>query len=86
MVKVTVGGELAETFAGVGNEVLVCNEQGTTLGFFRPAISSDPKDYEWARSRMDVEELRRRAADPGPCITTAELMAKLEAIPLPEDK
>jgi hypothetical protein len=34
------------------------------------------------RSRVDVEELLRRAADPTPGTTTAELLA----IPLPQTK
>jgi hypothetical protein len=81
MVKVTVGGELAETFAGVGSEVLVCNEQGMALGFFRPAISQDRRDYERVWQQISVEEMRRRAQEKGG-ITTAELMAKLAKIPL----
>ena len=86
MTRVMITGPMAETFSQVQGEVVVCNQAGTPLGYFRSAISNDPKDYERARSRMDVEELQRRAANPGPCITTAELMAKLEASPLPKKK
>lgn len=82
MTKLTVPDPVAETFAALHEEVVVYNEEGLPLGFFRPAISTDPKDYDLARSRISDAELERRAAERAGGITTAELLAKLAVIPL----
>ena len=85
MEKVTLEGELRSRLAALAGEAELCDEQGRTLGYFVPA-GGPPDDlerrmmYAWARTLVSDEELERASNEPGPSLSTAELLARLERL------
>ena len=63
-------------------EVEILNEGGATVAYLVPALRPDHRVYG-AFERVfqsHADTLRRRAENPNPGITTAELFAKLDAL------
>jgi hypothetical protein len=58
----------------------ICSPDGVVLGIFESRISDDHELYRWVADEVTTEELDEASRDGGG-ITTAELMAKLAAIP-----
>ena len=64
------------------DEVEILDEAGVTVGYIVPAVRPDHKVYA-AFERVfqsHAETLLRRAKNPAPGITTAELFDKLDAL------
>jgi antitoxin (DNA-binding transcriptional repressor) of toxin-antitoxin stability system len=74
---------LDEFIPRVGSgEIEIVAADGTALAYLVPAVSPDHKVYA-AFERVfqsHADTLRRRAANPVPGITTAELFARLDAL------
>jgi hypothetical protein len=68
------------TLGGIVEPVDIRDSSGKLLGRFTPACADDARLYEQARKLFDPAELRRRNETNAPGITTAELLAKLEAL------
>ena len=57
----------------------VCDNHGTTIGYFVAAEEQNPALYEWAKTQLSDDELQRRKSNRGDGHTTGEVMNRLEA-------
>lgn len=72
--------QMIARLGGIVEPVDICDSSGKLLGRFTPSCAAEAQLYERARKLFDPAELRRRNEDSAPGITTAELLAKLEAL------
>lgn len=79
MTTVTVA-EAIQAFLGPLTEpVELRGQDGTLLGYFTPLTPAAARRYEAAKALFDPEVIRQRAAHPGPCYTTAEVIRRMES-------
>ena len=76
MSQIPVDPRLALTLAATHYPVQLIDADGNVLGEFLPR--ADAKTFPLGISE---EELDRRHADPRPCITTDEVLARLRKLP-----
>lgn len=82
MDKFTLPGDLAGQFAEFPGPVEICDDAGFTLGYFQPALKTEPPEsphYALLEAQFSPEELERRRQETGG-ISTAELLAKLRSL------
>jgi hypothetical protein len=85
MDKVTIDATLRAKLGDLSRQFELYDESGQRLGFYVPAPTYDPALYEWAKSQISDEELRRRAEEPGG-YTTAEVLQHLEELQRQEEQ
>lgn len=74
MTKIVVENAIRSRLLGLETELELCDEAGVTLGYFVPRATK--QDYEWARKRIEDDDLERARREPiGK--TTAEVLAGL---------
>ena len=57
--------QLRAKLNGLNEEVEICDSSGVTVGYFLPEEQYLHLVYAWAKATMSIEELKRRAAEPG---------------------
>jgi hypothetical protein len=65
MSKVILDDDLRAKLNGLNETVEVCEPSGTTVGRFVPEVDYLKLIYAWEKATMSIEELERRAAEPG---------------------
>jgi hypothetical protein len=65
MSKVIVDDELRAKLNGLDDAIEVCEPSGETVGRFVPEEQYLKLIYAWEKATMGIEELDRRAAEPG---------------------
>lgn len=63
MTQITAPSEFGDRLRSANDLVEVCDEHGVVLGTFCPAV--DKSLYEDLEPPLSLEELRRRASEPG---------------------
>jgi len=76
---VTLRREVEAFLSGFAEPVEFRREDGDLLGHFTPSPEI-VEHYAAARAHFDPEEIRRRAASPGPWYSTAEVMRMFESL------
>ena len=76
MGKVVLDSTMRSKLADLRYEIELCDESGTTVGYFVPP-EWHRELYAWANTLVSDEELERAAQEPGGR-TLAEIMADLE--------
>jgi len=65
MSKVIIDDELRSKLNGLNETIEFCEASGKTVGHFLPHDEYLQLVYAWEKATMSIEELKRRAAEPG---------------------
>jgi hypothetical protein len=65
MSKVIVDDDLRSKLNGLNETIEFCEPSGKTVGHFLPHDEYLQLVYAWEKSTMSIDELKRRAAEPG---------------------
>ena len=76
MSKVIVDDDLRAKLNGLNETVVICKPSGETVGHYVPHDEYMKLLYALAKTEVPLEELKRRAAEPGG-ITLAEFWKKM---------
>jgi hypothetical protein len=63
--KLILDDELRAKLNGLDETVEICDPSGATVGHFVPEEEYMRLMYAWAKTEVSLEELKRRAAEPG---------------------
>jgi hypothetical protein len=80
MTTVIVDKELTDKLKAIEHKAVLCDESGSTVGWFLPEAEYMKKMYERARQMFTDEELERARRQPGG-FTTAEVLEHLNKLP-----
>lgn len=76
MRKITLDAETRSKLSPGAEEIEICDERGTTLGYFVPPDEYRERFYAWAISLFDDDEIDRTPPGPGD-MTTQEAIEYL---------
>jgi hypothetical protein len=79
MTSVTVGDAVQACLGSLAEPVELRSRDGTLLGYFTPMSEAAARRYETAKGRFDPNVIRRRAEHQGPCLTTDEVIRRVES-------
>jgi hypothetical protein len=79
MTIVTVGEAVQVCLGGLTEPVELRGADGSLLGYFTPVKEGTAEDYAAARAHFDPEVIRKRKSDPGPWLSTEEVIRRMES-------